>query len=69
MSFKIRFTEEGGKHSIVKLMTDGIFFAELGSDKFLANYDTIIIDEAHERSLNIDFIMGYLKRLYPNALI
>lgn len=65
VSFKIRFTEEGGKHSIVKLMTDGILLAELGSDKFLANYDTIIIDEAHERSLNIDFIMGYLKRLLP----
>lgn len=65
VSFKIRFAEEGGKHSIVKLMTDGILLAELGSDKFLANYDTIIIDEAHERSLNIDFIMGYLKRLLP----
>lgn len=65
VSFKIRFTEEGGKHSIVKLMTDGVLLAELGSDKFLANYDTIIIDEAHERSLNIDFIMGYLKRLLP----
>ncbi len=65
VSFKIRFTEEGGKHSIVKLMTDGILLAELGSDKFLTNYDTIIIDEAHERSLNIDFIMGYLKRLLP----
>lgn len=65
VSFKIRFTEEGGKHSIVKLMTDGILLAELGSDKFLVNYDTIIIDEAHERSLNIDFIMGYLKRLLP----
>lgn len=65
VSFKIRFTEEGGKHSIVKLMTDGILLAELGSDKFLSNYDTIIIDEAHERSLNIDFIMGYLKRLLP----
>ena len=51
-------------------MTDGILLAELGSDKFLANYDTIIIDEAHERSLNYwDFTMGYLKRLYPNALI
>ncbi|WP_049236005.1 ATP-dependent RNA helicase HrpA [Moraxella canis] len=65
VSFKIRFTEEGGKNAIVKLMTDGILLAELGSDKFLANYDTIIIDEAHERSLNIDFIMGYLKRLLP----
>ena len=68
VSFKIRFTEEGGKHSIVKLMTDGILLAELGSDKFLSNYDTIIIDEAHERSLNIDFILGYLKRLLPKRL-
>ncbi|MFC0819800.1 ATP-dependent RNA helicase HrpA [Moraxella marmotae] len=65
VSFKVRFTEEGGKHSIVKLMTDGILLAELGSDRFLSNYDTIIIDEAHERSLNIDFIMGYLKQLLP----
>lgn len=65
VSFKIRFTEEGGNHSIVKLMTDGILLAELASDKFLSKYDTIIIDEAHERSLNIDFIMGYLKRLLP----
>lgn len=65
VSFKVRFTEEGGSHSLVKLMTDGILLAELGSDKFLSRYDTIIIDEAHERSLNIDFIMGYLKRLLP----
>ncbi|MDO5651046.1 MAG: ATP-dependent RNA helicase HrpA [Moraxella sp.] len=65
VSFKVRFTEEGGSHSIVKLMTDGILLAELASDKFLSRYDTIIIDEAHERSLNIDFIMGYLKRLLP----
>ncbi|VEG13445.1 ATP-dependent RNA helicase HrpA [Moraxella cuniculi] len=65
VSFKIRFTEEGGKHSLVKLMTDGILLAELSEDRFLTNYDTIIIDEAHERSLNIDFIMGYLKQLLP----
>ncbi|WII96118.1 ATP-dependent RNA helicase HrpA [Moraxella haemolytica] len=65
VSFKVRFTEEGGQHSIVKLMTDGILLAELGSDRFLTRYDTIIIDEAHERSLNIDFILGYLKSLLP----
>ncbi|MDO4441893.1 MAG: DEAD/DEAH box helicase, partial [Moraxella sp.] len=65
VSFKVRFTEEGGQYSIVKLMTDGILLAELGSDKFLSRYDTIIIDEAHERSLNIDFILGYLKSLLP----
>ncbi|WP_133141464.1 ATP-dependent RNA helicase HrpA, partial [Moraxella caviae] len=65
VSFKVRFTEEGGAHSLVKLMTDGILLAELAHDKFLSKYDTIIIDEAHERSLNIDFILGYLKRLLP----
>lgn len=65
VSFKVRFTEEGGGHSLIKLMTDGILLAELGLDPYLSKYDTIIIDEAHERSLNIDFIMGYLKRLLP----
>ncbi|MDO4700884.1 MAG: ATP-dependent RNA helicase HrpA [Moraxella sp.] len=65
VSFKVRFSEEGSKDSLVKLMTDGILLAELGTDKFLTRYDTIIIDEAHERSLNIDFILGYLKRLLP----
>ncbi|WP_230659038.1 ATP-dependent RNA helicase HrpA [Psychrobacter sp. I-STPA10] len=65
VSFKIRFNEQGSADSIVKLMTDGILLAELGHDRFLTRYDTIIIDEAHERSLNIDFIMGYLKQLLP----
>ena len=65
VSFKVRFTEQGSSDSIVKLMTDGILLAEMAHDKFLSRYDTIIIDEAHERSLNIDFIMGYLKRLLP----
>lgn len=65
VSFKVRFTEEGSRDSLVKLMTDGILLAELSHDKFLTRYDTIIIDEAHERSLNIDFILGYLKRLLP----
>ncbi|WP_227430856.1 ATP-dependent RNA helicase HrpA [Psychrobacter sp. I-STPA6b] len=65
VSFKIRFNEQGSADSIVKLMTDGILLAELGHDRFLTRYDTIIIDEAHERSLNIDFIMGYLKNLLP----
>ena len=63
VSFKIRFNEQGSAQSVVKLMTDGILLAELGHDRFLSKYDTIIIDEAHERSLNIDFIMGYLKKL------
>jgi len=65
VSFKIRFNEQGTAKSVVKLMTDGILLAELGHDRFLSKYDTIIIDEAHERSLNIDFIMGYLKQLLP----
>lgn len=64
ISFKVRFTK-GSKDSLVKLMTDGILLAELAHDRFLTRYDTIIIDEAHERSLNIDFILGYLKRLLP----
>ncbi|MFZ2554492.1 MAG: ATP-dependent RNA helicase HrpA [Psychrobacter urativorans] len=65
VSFKIRFNEQGTAQSVIKLMTDGILLAELGHDRFLSKYDTIIIDEAHERSLNIDFIMGYLKKLLP----
>lgn len=65
VSFKVRFSETGSASSIVKLMTDGILLAELAQDKFLSRYDTIIIDEAHERSLNIDFILGYLKQLLP----
>ena len=65
ISFKIRFNEQGSAQSVVKLMTDGILLAELGHDRFLSKYDTIIIDEAHERSLNIDFIMGYLKKMLP----
>nr|WP_151840769.1 ATP-dependent RNA helicase HrpA [Acinetobacter soli] len=63
IGFKVRFNEQGSNDSIVRLMTDGILLAELGHDRFLNKYDTIIIDEAHERSLNIDFIMGYLKQI------
>ena len=65
IGFKIRFNEQGSQDSIVRLMTDGILLAELVNDRYLTKYDTIIIDEAHERSLNIDFIMGYLKQLLP----
>ncbi|TCM67761.1 ATP-dependent helicase HrpA [Acinetobacter calcoaceticus] len=65
IGFKVRFNEQGSQDSIVRLMTDGILLAELTHDRFLNKYDTIIIDEAHERSLNIDFIMGYLKQLLP----
>ena len=65
IGFKVRFNEQGSQDSIVRLMTDGILLAELAHDRYLTKYDTIIIDEAHERSLNIDFIMGYLKQLLP----
>ncbi len=63
VGFKVRFADAIKPESYIKLMTDGILLAELTSDKFLDQYDTLIIDEAHERSLNIDFILGYLKQV------
>ena len=65
VGYQVRFTEEVGENTLVKLMTDGILLAEIQSDPQLGHYDTIIVDEAHERSLNIDFILGYLARLLP----
>lgn len=65
VGYAIRFDDKVGKSTAVKLMTDGILLAEMQRDRFLNNYDTIIIDEAHERSLNIDFLLGYLKKLLP----
>ena len=65
VGYQVRFTDRTSKASRVKLMTDGILLAELQRDRVLRKYDTIIIDEAHERSLNIDFLLGYLKRLLP----
>lgn len=65
VGWKVRFTDAVGDSTMVKLMTDGILLAELAGDKDLLAYDTLIIDEAHERSLNIDFILGYLTRLLP----
>ena len=65
VGYKIRFTDRLGPKASVKLMTDGILLAETQSDRLLKQYDTIIIDEAHERSLNIDFLLGYLKQLLP----
>jgi ATP-dependent helicase HrpA len=65
VGYKVRFTDALGGSTVIKLMTDGILLAELHSDPRLAAYDTLIIDEAHERSLNIDFVLGYLKRLLP----
>ena len=63
VGFKIRFTDRTYPGTFVKLMTDGILLAETQHDRYLENYDTIILDEAHERSLNIDFLLGYLKRI------
>ncbi|APG02773.1 ATP-dependent RNA helicase HrpA [Luteibacter rhizovicinus DSM 16549] len=63
VGFQVRFTEKVSDQALVKFMTDGILLAETQSDPWLSAYDTIIIDEAHERSLNIDFLLGYLKRL------
>ncbi|MGA8051022.1 MAG: ATP-dependent RNA helicase HrpA [Burkholderiales bacterium] len=65
VGYKVRFHDTLHADSIVKLMTDGILLAETQSDPMLRQYDSIIIDEAHERSLNIDFLLGYLKRLLP----
>ncbi|WP_265444402.1 ATP-dependent RNA helicase HrpA [Flexivirga meconopsidis] len=65
IGYQVRFTEHAGKNTLVKVMTDGILLAELQRDRDLRRYDTIIIDEAHERSLNIDFILGYLRQLLP----
>ncbi|HVL74778.1 MAG TPA: ATP-dependent RNA helicase HrpA, partial [Noviherbaspirillum sp.] len=65
VGYKVRFTDTLSKGASVKLMTDGILLAETQTDPLLRQYDTIIIDEAHERSLNIDFLLGYLKQLLP----
>jgi len=65
VGYKVRFSDHTKTSSYIKLMTDGILLAELQGDRFLDQYDTLIIDEAHERSLNIDFLLGYLKQLLP----
>ncbi len=65
VGYKVRFHDKVSPDTSIKLMTDGILLAEIHSDPLLKNYDTIILDEAHERSLNIDFLLGYLKRLLP----
>ncbi|WJW75990.1 ATP-dependent RNA helicase HrpA [Thiohalobacter sp. IOR34] len=65
VGFKVRFSDRVGEGSFVKVMTDGILLAETQGDPELLAYDTLIIDEAHERSLNVDFLLGYLKRLLP----
>jgi ATP-dependent helicase HrpA len=66
IGYKVRFTDNSSDDTMVKVMTDGILLAEMQRDRQLLRYDTLIIDEAHERSLNIDFILGYLRRLLPS---
>ncbi len=65
VGYTVRFTDQVSDHTLVKLMTDGILLAEIQRDRMLRRYDTLIIDEAHERSLNIDFLLGYLAQLLP----
>ncbi|WP_133493183.1 ATP-dependent RNA helicase HrpA [Alcanivorax sp. 24] len=65
VGYKVRFAEQVGADSLIKLMTDGMLLSEIQHDRQLRQYDTLIIDEAHERSLNIDFLLGYLKQLLP----
>ncbi|MEP4394079.1 ATP-dependent RNA helicase HrpA, partial [Marinobacter sp.] len=65
VGYQVRFTDTTSDQSRVKVMTDGILLSEVQHDRFLDRYDTLIIDEAHERSLNIDFLMGYLRQLLP----
>ena len=65
IGYSVRFSDRSGADTLVKVMTDGILLREISSDPMLRHYDTIIVDEAHERSLNIDFILGYLRRLLP----
>ena len=65
VGYQVRFTSRASENTLVKLMTDGILLAEIQQDRLLRRYDTLIIDEAHERSLNIDFLLGYLAQLLP----
>lgn len=65
VGYQVRFNDQCGDNTLVKLMTDGILLAEIQHDRYLHQYDTLIIDEAHERSLNIDFLLGYIKQILP----
>ncbi|MFW6343020.1 MAG: ATP-dependent RNA helicase HrpA, partial [Halothiobacillaceae bacterium] len=65
VGYKVRFTDRSSERSVIQLMTDGILLAEMSRDRFLNRYEALIIDEAHERSLNIDFLLGYLRQLLP----
>ncbi|WP_281273330.1 ATP-dependent RNA helicase HrpA [Sinobacterium caligoides] len=65
VGYQVRFSDHSNPETLIKLMTDGILLAETQHDRYLQQYDTLIIDEAHERSLNIDFLLGYVKQLLP----
>ena len=65
VGYQVRFSDQSSEQTLIKVMTDGILLAEIQNDPYLNKYDTLIIDEAHERSLNIDFLLGYLKQLLP----
>jgi ATP-dependent helicase HrpA len=65
VGYQVRFTHRTGEDTLVKVMTDGVLLAEIAHDRLLSRYDTLILDEAHERSLTIDFLLGYLKQLLP----
>lgn len=65
VGFQVRFAEQVSERSCIKVMTDGILLAELAQDRYLSRYEVLIVDEAHERSLNIDFLLGYLRQLLP----
>lgn len=69
VSFKIRFSDQTSENTLIKVMTDGVLLSEIKNDRFLSQYEVIIIDEAHERSLNIDFLLGCIKRFYHLDLI
>src|SRR5690349_12420848 len=65
VGYAVRFSDRSGEDTLLRLMTDGLLLAEIQHDKLLRRYDTVIVDEAHERSLNVDFLLGYLKRILP----
>src|SRR4051794_23237952 len=65
VGYAVRFTDRSGPDTRIRLMTDGLLLAEIRRDRLLRRYDTIIVDEAHERSLNVDFLLGYVKRVLP----
>ena len=65
VGYAVRFSDRSGEDTLVRLMTDGLLLAEIQHDRLLRRYDTIIVDEAHERSLNIDFLLGYLRSILP----